>query len=198
MLKERKEKSDNYVARNLALENTSHASHQQDDYYTKNSKLPLHDLQYLNHDFDDRDEFEQRSKHSISTLTSSLSKNKQSQKKLKAVHIPANYDHIQSIVAHKVQSLDQENRFDESQTAKEDASSLTMDKTNGQSAAKSSIYSKNKMERRKKIESLYKDPLERDFMEMLEEDIDELTDIPATESMKNLDKPVPYSRASPF
>jgi hypothetical protein len=186
MLRERKEKTENYARSRMGesggLEKNPEQTRECRET-KKQVKLPSADLLYLNHEFDDREDFDSLDQKVSSTKVGMKEKPKPNHP-AKPLSFTANYDHIQSVVGSKHSQSDLHSRRDQSQLLAEqmpDQSTTHLASTTSV-ISKEGMFRTSKVERRKTIEARFKNPLERDFMEAMEQDIERLTELLAIET----------------
>lgn len=190
LLKERKERAKEYVKGRLS-ESTGPENTKKDPKRAKKQiKLPSTDLLYLNHEYEDREDFDRIEQNPMSIRTESDYNQTESIRK-RQISFPVSYEHVQSTLNSKHSASDLISRQNKSQTS----SDMAHDTSSHNTASNMSILSKddlvrtNKKHRRQEIESKFKNPLERDFMEMMETDIEKLSECFAIESGQDLDIP---------
>lgn len=190
MLKDRKERTQDYVKSRLSESHGPDNSKKDLKQKKKQIKLPSTDLLYLNHEFEDREDFERIEQNPMAIIDQQDPVQKSTFKK-RQISFPVSYDHVQSTLNSKHSASDLNSGHTKSQTSME----LVHDTSALHGASSLSLLSKddlvrtNKAQRRKEIEAKFKNPLERDFMEMMESDIERLSECFAIESGQDLDIP---------
>ncbi len=193
LLRERKEKNENYLVQKASESNNQKLK---EIATRKQMKLPLDDALYLNHDFDSREDFEQITSSSLQKVSVENHPNKQTRPR-KAFHAKANYEHVQSVITSKKNESDLGSKKTQSNLNSE--SQAEMVKTHSESdVSVGGFLRTRRLERRKSIEAKFKNPFERDLMEMIEEDIEMMTETLASDSLRNLDIPKPLEKIEYF
>ena len=192
LLKERRDKNENYLVHKASENNNQKLK---EIAAKKQMKLPMDDALYLNHDFDSRDEFEKISTSSLQKVSPD-NQNKVTRSR-KAFHATANYDHVQSVIASKKNESETGSKKTQSHLHSESQGEMV--KTHSESdVSVGGFLRTRRLERRKSIEAKFKNPFERDLMEMMEEDIEILTETLASDSLRNLDIPKPLEKVEYF
>jgi hypothetical protein len=158
--------------------------------------IPCDDKLYLNHDFEEREDFEQYGAKNIALAI--LDPHYDSKPKTKkAFHHQPNYDHVQSVItSHKSKSdIGSNHGKSHASEMNHDGSSMPdPGQTTQSSTSLASTEKSRKLDRRKSIEAKYMNPMEREFMEMMENDIDDLASIPLAETLSKKDIPESYGK----
>ena len=189
MMREKKEKTQYYMVQKVSEQRSNHIN---ETKTKRQMKLPQDDMLYLNHDFDNREDFEAKA---VSSLLQSQISNQRHNKQNKVFHSSKNYNHVQSVVGSKKNESEINSKKSSTCNLSDTHHNTDISKTHSQSDLKvGGMFRTRKLERRKSIEAKYTNPLERDLMESMEREIELLTETLAMDSIKNLDIPKPLEK----
>jgi hypothetical protein len=184
LLRERKEKTENFFSSKGADIKSISQCKDNNKPTKKQIKLPSSDLLYLNHEFDDRESFHAVGNRDIDGHQAPINSQKQTLKS-KPTSFPASYDHVKSVVSSMKSTSDLQSKKNRSLISTEVAHDASL----FHQESKTSLFSINgmvrtsKKDRRKEIEAKFKNPLEREIMELMEEDIERLSETCFSESL---------------
>lgn len=197
MLRERKEKTETYFSTKTADSKSISTAKETQKPAKKQIKLPSSDLLYLNHEFDDLYDFHAAGAKTVDSVPPDVEHLNRTERR-KPMTITANYDHVKSVVSSQKSASDLHSKKNRSQFSGDgghDSSAINMESKTSL-VSEDGLIRTSKIARRKVIETRFKNPLERELMEMMEEDIDRLSESTVFEQPPAATSVQPYTETN--